>query len=134
MVTLIRKRPKKATEDLKENDIHSNGTRSACKARGGESKTNFEKHVCPKQKLIMRSRETEKYRDKDVENKAKIEGAPLMYETKLLHRRKSSRTSLPESKVMLQDITRKRKDVNCVEKRDDEARELDLSGYTGLLQ
>ena len=48
-----------------------------------------------------------------------------------------------ESKVMLQDVTKKCKDVNCVERkpgvehgshRDDEARELDLSGYTGLVQ
>ena len=44
-------------------------------------------------------------------------GTPLMYEVKLPHRGKSSGTSLPESKVMLQDISRKRKDVNCVEKK-----------------
>ena len=37
-----------------------------------------ERHVCPKLKLITRSRKTEKYRDKDEENKWKIEGALLM--------------------------------------------------------
>ena len=82
-----------------------------------DSHQNFEKARCLKLKLITRSRETEKYRDKDEENKAKSEGTLLMDKAKLLRSRKSPRTSIPESKVMLQDITRKRKDVNCVEKK-----------------
>ena len=48
-----------------------------------------------------------------------------------------------ERTVMSQDITKKCKDVNCVERilgvehgshRDEEARELELSGYTGPVQ
>ena len=82
-----------------------------------DSHQNFKKARCLKLKLITRSRGTEKYRDKDEENKAKSEGTLLMDKAKLPRSRKSSRTSIPESKVMLQDITRKRKDVNCVEKK-----------------
>ena len=52
--------------------------------------------VCPKQKLITRSSETESTGAKDRENTTDTRG---------------------ESKVLLQDMTVKRKDVNCVEKK-----------------
>ena len=118
-------------EDLKDNDTHSNGARSAKREEENRRRTS-RKDVCRKPKPITRSRETEKYRDKDEENKAKIEGTPLMYEGETSSLKERIRTSLPESKVMSQDTTRKRKDVNCVEKKpgvehgsreDDEARE-----------
>ena len=78
-------RPKKSSEDLKENEKHSNGARNA--KREEENRRRISRnHVCPNLKLITRSRETEKYRDKDNESNANIEGTPLMYEAKLPHR------------------------------------------------
>ena len=57
--------------------------------------------------------------------------------------RENNTVTRGEGKVMLQDLTRKCKDVNCVAKkpgvehgshRDEEAQGLNLSGYAGLVQ
>ena len=77
----------------------SDGARSATLEEEHRRRTS-RRHVCPKLKLITRSGEREKYRDKDEANKAKIERTP------------------GESKVMLQDRMRKCKEVNCVGKED----------------
>ena len=60
------------------------------------SHTEFERKV----------QEAAKYRDENEESKAKIEGAPPMYDAQHSHRGKSSKTTLHHSKAMLKDITR----------------------------
>ena len=77
-----------AEEDLKENAVHSSGARSAKREEENRRRTS-RNHVCPKLELITRSGETEEHRNED-ENKAKIEGTPLMHEAEHPHRRKSS--------------------------------------------
>ena len=80
----------------------SDGARTA-KREEEKPRLTSRKHVCPKPKPITRSRETEKYRDRDEENKAKIERTPLLYEVK--------------ARLCCEDISREHKDVNCVEKK-----------------
>ena len=96
-VTNVKNDPHTEMNSSEPHQAHgdSNGAHSAKREEERRRRTS-RKHVCPKLTLITRSRETEKYRGKDSENTTDTRG---------------------ESKVILQDITRKCKDVNCVEKK-----------------
>ena len=106
MVTLIHKRPKKSTEDLKENNTHSNGARNAKREEENRRRTSRKQaeadHEAQGDRKVQRRRRGEQCEDRG--NTTNVRGETSSH-------RKTSKISIPESKVMLQDKTRKRKDV-----------------------
>ena len=71
-------------EDMRENVLHSNALCHA-KRKEEDRKLSPRKHVSQAE-ADHDVQETEKYRDKHEENKAKIEGAPPLNDAKHLHR------------------------------------------------